>query len=147
MLGLGGHTPPATLMDKPTFSDMPAEALWELGKTYTLGTKKHGLGSWREPCKWTEVYDAMMRHMLQWRMGEDKSDDDHHYHMGAIAHRALWLLTYHLDLGKYKAYDDRHSEPQSDKRRSPKGQQRPTGADQRKTKAKRKSRKEQNHDS
>ncbi len=134
-------------MDKPTFSDMPAEALWELGKTYALGTKKHGLGSWREPCKWTEVYDAMMRHMLQWRMGKDKSADDHHYHMGAIAHRALWLLTYHLDLEKYGAFDDRSVEHQSGKRRSPKRQRRTIGADQGKTKAKNKSGKEKNHGS
>ena len=86
---------------------MPAEALWELGKTYALGAAKHGLESWREPRSWLEVYDGMMRHMLQWRMGEDKSLDDQHYHMGAIAHRALWLLAYHLDLDKYEAFDDR----------------------------------------
>ena len=134
-------------MDKPTFSDMPAGALWELGKTYALGTKKHGLGSWREPHPWLEAYDAMMRHMLQWRMGKDKSADDHHYHMGAIAHRALWLLTYHLDLEKYGAFDDRSVEHQSGKRRSPKRQRRTIGADQGKTKAKNKSGKEKNHGS
>ncbi len=92
---------------KPTFSDIPAEALWELGKTYTLGTKKHGLGNWREPQSWLDVYDGMLRHMLRWRMGGDASGDDGHYHMGAIAHRALWLLVYHLDPTQYGMWDDR----------------------------------------
>lgn len=94
---------------------MPAEALWELGKTYAVGAKKHGWESWREPRSWLEVYDAMMRHMLQWRMGEDKSSDDHHYHMGAVAHRALWLLTYHLDLENYGTSDDRVSKTKQKK--------------------------------
>ena len=129
-------------MDKPTFSDMPAEALWELGKTYALGARKHGLESWREPRSWLEVYDGMMRNMLGWRMGEDRSSDDQHYHMGAIAHRALWLLAYHLDPEKYEAADDRRVEPQSNKRRSPRGQCSPASTDQGKTKATYESRKE-----
>ena len=130
---------------KPTFSDMPAEALWELGKTYALGARKHGVESWREPRSWLEVYDGMMRHMLQWRMGEDKSLDDQHYHMGAIAHRALWLLACHLNPEKYEASDDRRVDQDEDICRAATNLLRPANRTQNRNKNTHKKGKEQNH--
>lgn len=133
-------------MNKSNFNSIPVDVLCELSKTYDLGTKKHGLDSWREPRKWTEVYDAMMRHMLQWRMGEDKSSDDNHYHMGAVAHRALWLLTYHLDMEKYGVFDDRAEGEQRQNNRSGNGNDSmPRGSATRRQKT-RKRGKEQDHE-
>jgi len=82
--------------DKIRYELIPADALHEIAKLYTLGAKKYGDDNWLKGLSWRRVYGAMMRHAWAWMRGEDNDPEDGQPHMASVAWCALTLLVYSL---------------------------------------------------
>jgi hypothetical protein len=78
--------------DKPQFSLLKPEALWELVKVLTFGAKKYSPDNWKLLENSQQRYfDAAQRHMWQWKQGE-KLDSESKYHHLAHAMASLMFI-------------------------------------------------------
>lgn len=72
-------------LTKPSLRAIPSSALLHLGAAMEDGRKKYGLFDWREHAVSASVYeDAIWRHMLAWRDGEDLAADSTHHHLAHV---------------------------------------------------------------
>lgn len=70
---------------KPSMNAIPAAALLHLGAAMDDGKKKYGLFNWREHSVACSVYeDAIWRHLLAWRDGEDVARDSGRHHLAHV---------------------------------------------------------------
>jgi hypothetical protein len=67
---------------------IPPEALLELGKVYTKGAEKYGDFNWEDGIPVVEALDALERHVLRFRLGQDVGKEGTH----EMAHVAFWAL-------------------------------------------------------
>lgn len=84
---------------------LPAHALDELAKVYTMGAKKYAPNNWRKGMKWSRVIASLKRHLNYLEQGIDYDDESQLLHAAHVAWNAITLLEY------YKIYpqgDDRH---------------------------------------
>jgi len=84
---------------------LPAWALNELAKIYTMGAKKYAPNNWRRGMKWSRVLGSLKRHLNKMELGEDLDEESGLHHMAHVAWNAITLLEY------YKIYpqgDDRN---------------------------------------
>lgn len=72
-------------MAKPSMAAIPPAAMIELGAAMADGARKYGKFNWREHEVTASVYeDALMRHLMSWRDGEDVAPDSGVNHLGHI---------------------------------------------------------------
>lgn len=85
-LGLPDTNPKSRVgITKPSMNAIPAAALLHLGAAMDDGKKKYGLFNWREHSVACSVYeDAIWRHLLAWRDGEDVARDSGRHHLAHV---------------------------------------------------------------
>ena len=85
------------------FHAIPADALLEIARHTGRGVAKYpdadGRPNFHRGYAWSLSFDAMMRHMWQWQLGQDR-DEDGNRHLAAAAWHAIALLMFEMrDLG------------------------------------------------
>jgi len=83
---------------------IPAEALEELARVYTIGAVKYSDNNWRHGLVYSRLFGALMRHAWAWMRGESHDPDGQH-HLASVAWCALALLQFEIE--KRSALDDR----------------------------------------
>lgn len=76
---------------KPSFSNVPQKALWEVMKAFKYGEAKYGKYNHSEGCEHTRLVDANIRHSMQYLMGED-IDESKTHHLANAAANCLMAL-------------------------------------------------------
>lgn len=72
-------------LSKPSMRGIPSAALVHLGRVMEDGIRKYGHFNWREHTVSASVYeDAIWRHMLAWRDGEDNAADSDAPHLAHV---------------------------------------------------------------
>ena len=90
--------------DKVLHELIPAWAINELAKVYSMGAKKYAPHNWRKGMKWSRVIASLKRHLNKIELGEDFDEESKLYHAAHVVWNAITLLEY------YKIYpqgDDR----------------------------------------
>ena len=64
---------------KPNMHLLPHEALVGAAEVMTYGAKKYAAHNWRQATTWNRYYDAAMRHLMAWQMGDDIDESGHHH--------------------------------------------------------------------
>ncbi len=72
---------------------VPHEALLEVAEVMTFGAKKYAAHNWRKGTNWSRYYDATMRHLIAWQMGEDDDPESHKHHLAHAACCVMMLLS------------------------------------------------------
>jgi len=86
---------------------IPPDALWEVGKVYTMGATKYDDRNWEKGIQYGRVFAAMLRHAWKWFSGETYDTEDGQHHLASVIWCGLALLHYDLNKEKYKQYDNR----------------------------------------
>lgn len=81
---------------KPSYDLIPAQALEELAKVYTLGAQKYARRNWEKGMNWCRIYGAIMRHAWAWMRGETHDTESGLHHMAHAAFGCLALVEYHF---------------------------------------------------
>lgn len=94
---------------KTKYHLIPNWCLKTLAEHYTRGAVKYGDNNWRSGISFSRCYDAIQRHLSQWKSGKDKdTDDNDSYNLMAVVFWcfAIMFFTHHerIDL------DDREPE-------------------------------------
>ena len=76
------------------FSLIPAEFLWALAEHYGVGARKYDDNNWLRGYNWSLSYDALQRHLNQWRMGESIDEETGSNHLIAVAWHACALFIF-----------------------------------------------------
>lgn len=78
---------------KPSLHAIPPNALLQLGAVMANGEAKYGLFNWRaEPISALVYYDALMRHLLEWRDGTDIDSESGKAHLAHVMANCAILL-------------------------------------------------------
>ena len=93
--------------DKPRFDLIPADALEEVAKVYTVGAKEYGDRNWELGLNYGRLFRAMMSHSWAWWGGERDDSKNKLHHLTSVVFNALALLHYELNKEKYSKWDDR----------------------------------------
>lgn len=94
--------------DKPRFDLIPADALEEVAKVYTVGAKKYGDRNWELGINYGRLFRALLSHTWAWWRGERDDKQNKLHHLTSVAFNALALLHYELNSEKFKKFDDRN---------------------------------------
>jgi hypothetical protein len=89
---------------KLRWSLLPVEGIQEVVRVAMQGAKKYGDHNWFDGFLWSRPYDAAMRHMVAWYLGEDRDPEFGTLHTAHAAWNMLVLTTFML-LGR--GVDDR----------------------------------------
>lgn len=89
------------------FDLIPPGPLWELAEHYGKGAKKYAERNWEKGYEWSKNYQALMRHINQWWMGETVDEETGSNHLTAVAWHAFALLEF---VHKHPELDDRPKE-------------------------------------
>ena len=93
---------------KCQFGLIPVDALWELGKVYTVGASKYDPWNWANGIKYSRVYDALLRHLFKWWWHKEQNDPETNcHHLASVAWAAFTLMHYELNKEKYNGWDNR----------------------------------------
>ncbi len=96
--------------EKPKLSYIPQLALWEVGKTFTYGSKKYEEFNYSLGMEYTRYTDAALRHINQALRGEDVDEESKCYHLSnAVASLMMVLdnqLTGKIIDNRNKVYKD-----------------------------------------
>lgn len=90
---------------------IPADALDELARVYTIGSEKYDDNNWRLGMKWGKVFAAVMRHMWAFWGGEELDPEDGIAHTIHAAWGCFTLFNYSRI---QKRFDDRVKHRQVD---------------------------------
>jgi hypothetical protein len=91
---------------KLRFDLLPADALEEVARVYTIGAHKYDDRNWEKGIKYGRVFGALLRHVYSWWKGERYAKDDGQHHLASVVWCALALLHYDLNV-RYESFDDR----------------------------------------
>lgn len=90
--------------DKPDLSDIPLDAMWEMGKAFTYGQKKYEKNNFRNGHKVSRLLAAATRHIYQHLDGETLDPESRNMHLGhAMASLAMAIYSFK----NYPENDDR----------------------------------------
>lgn len=90
--------------EKPDMTDIPMEAMWEMGKAFTYGQKKYGKNNYREGMNVSRQLAAAVRHIYQHLGGQSIDSESGVSHLGhALASLAMACYT----LQNHPNLDDR----------------------------------------
>jgi hypothetical protein len=77
---------------KPSFSNVPQKAFWELMKVFKAGEVKYGKFNHSAGCEHTRLADGAVRHISQYLMGENEDEETETSHLANAAANCLMLL-------------------------------------------------------
>lgn len=90
--------------EKPDLTDIPKEAMWEMGRAFTYGQKKYGKNNYRNGMEVSRQIAAAIRHIYQHLGGETLDSESGVSHLGhALASLAMACYT----IANYKDLDNR----------------------------------------
>lgn len=92
---------------KTDVSLLPSKALTEVAKVLEYGANKYHRENWRKGIKYSRVYSAAMRHMMEWKDGQKHDPETLRSHIAHAACNLLFLLEYELT-DKNDEFDDLH---------------------------------------
>lgn len=92
--------------DKNRLSLVPPLFIKILGWVFTYGAKKYADGNWMRGIKYSEVYEASMRHLLDFWDGMDTDKESGLEHL-AHAFWGIGVLYYYAAHSEYAQFDDR----------------------------------------
>lgn len=82
------------------YSLIPALALHYVARVYGYGAKKYAPNNWAKGYKWSWSFDAMMRHIEAFRMGEYLDPESGEPHLAHAAFHVFTLMMFHQkDMG------------------------------------------------
>lgn len=84
--------------DKPRYDLLPAHALDELVKVYTVGAQKYAPHNWLKGMKYSRIFAALMRHCWAFWRGEQLDPETGLHHMAHAAWGCLALVEYEKQL-------------------------------------------------
>lgn len=79
---------------KLRFDLIPAHALEELARVYTIGAAKYADRNWEKGLAFGRVFAAMMRHAWAWWRGERSDPVDGQHHLSSVAWCAFALMEF-----------------------------------------------------
>ena len=85
-------------------SQMPYEALQELGRVYSFGARKYDRYNFRRGYAWSLSFDALLRHLFAWWGGQDDDTESGLSHMAHACWHTMCLIFFSK---KFPEYDDR----------------------------------------
>ncbi len=89
---------------KPDMTDIPLEAMWQMGAAFTYGQKKYAKNNYRKGMKVSRQLAAAVRHIYQHLSGETNDPESGVTHLGhALASIAMATYT----LKHHPSLDDR----------------------------------------
>lgn len=93
-VGLPDDNPKTTIgVTKPSTDGIPPVAILHLGQAMADGVRKYGKFNWREKRVSVSVYtNAIDRHLLAYRDGEDVARDSGHHHLAHVMSCCAILL-------------------------------------------------------
>ena len=81
---------------KPSLWVIPDTALLHLGMAMRNGANKYGPYNWREKKIRASIYlDAIMRHLILWKAGEEVAEDSGIHHLGHLMATTAILIDAH----------------------------------------------------
>lgn len=83
------------------YSLIPPEALELVAIHYGRGAKKYAEHNWRKGYDWSLSYDAMMRHLQAFWMGEDIDEETGSPHLAAVVFHANTLMVFGKDFPQF----------------------------------------------
>lgn len=90
---------------KPDMTDIPLEAMWQMGAAFTYGQKKYGKNNYRGGMQVSRQLAAAIRHIYQHLSGETIDPESGLSHLGhALASIAMACYT----LKNHPKMDDRY---------------------------------------
>lgn len=90
--------------EKLRYDLVPVSFVRAVATILTHGAKKYDDNNWRHGMRWGRVYAAMMRHIEDWRAGEDIDPESGHHHLWHAACNLAFLIEY---TQQYPEGDDR----------------------------------------
>lgn len=81
---------------KPMPGLVPPDAMWVLSEIYRKGAAKYSARNWEKGMDWSRGIDALERHLLAFKAGEDYDPELQLPHIGSVAWTALALLAWFL---------------------------------------------------
>ncbi len=80
---------------KPRPSLLPIDAVMEVVKVLEFGAKKYGENNWQQVTPPMRYFDAALRHLFSWAMGEKFDPETNLSHFAHAATCILFLLHFH----------------------------------------------------
>jgi hypothetical protein len=93
--------------DKLRLDLLPPELEKAVSEILAFGAKKYEPFNWCKGLKYSRVYAAARRHLMQWWIGEDIDKESGLPHLWHCACNLAFLISYENQKGKYKKFDDR----------------------------------------
>lgn len=90
--------------DKERYDLFPPEALNDIAKIFTYGSRKYDDRNWEKGISWGRIFGAIMRHSWAFWKGEDLDQESGLPHMAHAAWGCIVLLQY---MRTKKEFDDR----------------------------------------
>jgi hypothetical protein len=95
------HFPPRSEEGKKNtkperFDLLPWDALEEVARVYDFGSKKYSDRNWELGYKWGLSYQALVRHIVRFWLGEDKDPESGYSHMAHATFHCLCLLAFFM---------------------------------------------------
>ncbi len=81
--------------EKLRYDLIPVEGLARLAQHYTTGAKHYGENNWAKGIPFLRYYSSILRHLFQWRMGDNSED-----HLAAIAWGCMSLMHHEEQIAK-----------------------------------------------
>lgn len=95
-------------IDKPDLTDIPKEAIFQMGQAFSFGHEKHGKHTFKaSPQPVSEHLSAALRHLFRHLDGENIDTESKATHLGAALAR-IAMATY--TLANHPDQDDRHEQ-------------------------------------
>ena len=77
---------------KLRLSLLPIRALIETTQILEYGAKKYAPNNWKKVEDLDRYYDALLRHLLDWKLGNKHDQESGYKHLAHVACNALFLL-------------------------------------------------------
>jgi len=92
---------------KPSIGLVPLRAIWEVAKVMTFGAEKYDAYNWLGGIKYSRLYDAALRHLIEFISNESLDPESGQNHLAHAACCILMLLEMTMDRPDL---DDRYKE-------------------------------------
>jgi hypothetical protein len=71
---------------------LPFEIINEVVDVFDLGAVTYGVDNWKECDDWDRFFDALMRHVMAWRLGEKVDPESGKHHLSHAICCAIFLI-------------------------------------------------------
>lgn len=96
---------------------IPVSMLRLIAAVLRYGATKYAPNNWRRGMSWSEVYDALQRHLTAWLDGEWLDPETGLSHLGHAGCCLAFLIEYETHAHLYGRFDDRFKRPAPGDRR------------------------------